>query len=84
MDRPDGRPAREVPMAPLRYLESPEPELNEPILIGAFAGWSDAGGGYLPDRDEYRAPDGADDSPGISQEDEDVCRAVLCRCAAAR
>ena len=43
-------------MAPLRYLESPEPELNEPVLIGAFAGWSDAGGGasgaakYLIDR----------------------------------
>ena len=32
-------------MAPLRYPESPEPELNEPILIGASAGWSDAGGG---------------------------------------
>jgi proteasome assembly chaperone (PAC2) family protein len=43
-------------MAPLRFLEAPEPDLNQPILIGAFAGWSDAGGAasgaakYLIDR----------------------------------
>src|SRR3954466_2791792 len=51
-----GRQNGRFPMAPLRYLESPEPELNDPILVGAFAGWCDAGGGasgaakYLIDR----------------------------------
>lgn len=45
-------------MTPLRYLD--RPELNSPILIAAFAGWSDAGGAatatlqYLIDR--WRAP----------------------------
>jgi predicted ATP-grasp superfamily ATP-dependent carboligase len=41
-------------MTPLRIIETPE--LNEPVLIAAFAGWSDAGGSataaaqYLIDR----------------------------------
>jgi proteasome assembly chaperone (PAC2) family protein len=43
-------------MPPLHIFEGPDPELNEPILVAAFAGWSDAGGGasgaakYLIDR----------------------------------
>ena len=45
-------------MTPLRFLETPE--LHEPTLVAAFAGWSDAGGAataavqYLAER--WRAP----------------------------